>query len=257
MSDPLNSEPQLSLSSALRETLRGSTASGLAQGDRSIAEPTSPSGRRRGSSRRLLWLVVLIVAVIALATNPGWVRDVRDQFVPKRWGVVEPGKIYRSGQISGTLIRRMLQENHIARVVDLTIDNPDDRYHEAELSAIAELGIERQLFPLLADGTGDVKTYAAAVAAVAEAERAGKPVLVHCAAGTQRTGGVVATYRLLVQHKDPHEVFEELRRYKYEPRQSPKLLAYLNAHMPELANELVRHGTIESIPDPLPVLRAD
>jgi protein tyrosine/serine phosphatase len=198
-----------------------------------------------------------IVAAITLAFHPGWVRDVRDQFLPKRWGVVEPGKIYRSGQISGTLIKRMLEENHIERVVDLTMDNPADRYHEAELSAIKELGIERQLFPLLADGTGDVKTYAAAVAAVADAERAGHPVLVHCVAGTQRTGGVVATYRLLVQKKSPEEVFAELRHYKYDPRHSPKLMAYLNEHMPELADELVRHGTIESVPEPLPVLRAE
>lgn len=201
-------------------------------------------------------MAIPLIGVMA-AFGPGWVRDVRDQFLPKRWGVVEPGKIYRSGQISATLIKRMLKENHIERVVDLTLDTPGNRYHDAELKTIQELGIERQLFPLLADGTGDVKTYAAAVAAVAEAERDGKPVLVHCVAGTQRTGGVVATYRLLVQKKDPHEVFDELRHYKYDPRHSPKLLAYLNEHMPELAEELVLHGTIDQVPDPLPVLTAE
>lgn len=60
-------------------------------------------------------MAIPIVAAITLAFHPGWVRDVRDQFLPKRWGVVEPGKIYRSGQISGTLIKRMLEENHIER----------------------------------------------------------------------------------------------------------------------------------------------
>lgn len=195
--------------------------------------------------------------MIGLVANPGLVRDVRDQFIPKRWGVVEPGKIYRSGQISGRLIKEMLQEYQIARVVDLTLDNPNDRYHEAELAAISELGIERTLFPLISDGTGDVKIYAAAVAAVADAERSGKPVLVHCAAGTQRTGGVIATYRLLVQKKPPQEVLAEMRHYKYDPQQSPRLMAYLNEHMGELAEELVEHGTIDRVPEPLPVLQAE
>lgn len=208
-------------------------------------------------TRRRILLGCGIAVAVLLALNPGLVRDVRDQFVPKRWGVVEPGKIYRSGQISARLIKPLLEEHHIQRVVDLTLDIPGDRYHEAELAAIAELGIERELFPLLADGTGDVKTYAAAVAAVAAAERAGTPVLVHCVAGTQRTGGVVATYRLLVQKKDPAEVFAEMRTYKYDPHYSPKLLSYLNAHLGELADELVRLGTIERMPEPLPVLRAE
>lgn len=186
----------------------------------------------------------------------------RDQFIPKRWGVVEPGKIYRSGQISSRLIKKTLQEHHIQRVVDLTGDNIhagnlQDRYHDTERDAIEELGIERAVFPLISDGTGDVKVYAAAVAAVAEAERAGKPVLVHCAAGTQRTGGVVGLYRLLVQKKGPDEVLSEMRTYKYDPHQSPRLIAYLNEHMPELAEELVKHGTIDHVPEELPVLRAD
>lgn len=198
-----------------------------------------------------------MIGVVATAIEPGWVRDLRDQFLPKRWGVVEPGRIYRSGQISAHLIKQTLAEHRIGRVVDLTFDNPKDRYHEAELAAIAELGIERELFPLISDGTGDVAIYAGAVAAVAEAERAGTPVLVHCAAGTQRTGGVVALYRLLVQKKAPAEVLAEMRTYKYDPHQSPRLMAYLNEHMRELAQELVRLGTIGEIPEPLPVLSAD
>lgn len=232
-----------------------SLASLPAGGPRSARTPAGKAGPN--DRRRKLWIAGILFVVVGLALNPGLVRDVRDQFLPKRWGVVEPGKIFRSGQISGRLIKEMLQEYRIARVVDLTLDNPKDRYHEAELAAISELGIERTLYPLISDGTGDVKIYAAAVAAVAEAERAGKPVLVHCAAGTQRTGGVIATYRLLVQKKPPREVLEEMRQYKYNPDQSPRLMAYLNAHMEELAEELVEHGTIDHVPDQIPVLQAE
>ncbi len=151
----------------------------------------------------------------------------------------------------------MLLTHHIQRVVDLTFDNPYDKNHVAELAAIEELGIERKLCPLLSDGTGDVHIYAQAVAEVADAARQGKPVLVHCAAGTQRTGGVVALYRLLVEGKSPEFVFDEMREYKYDPQYSPKLLHYVNEHIGEIAEDLVRNGTIRRVPEPLPQISAD
>jgi protein tyrosine/serine phosphatase len=199
----------------------------------------------------------VVIAVGILAWNHREVTALRDRFIPKRWGVVEEGTIYRSGQLSRHLVREMLQQHHIQRVVDLTFDNPDDANHEAELAAIAELGIERRLCPLLSDGTGDVHIYAKAVAAVTEAAREGQPVLVHCAAGAQRTGGVVALFRLLVQGKSPTFAFAEMKKYKYDPHSSPLLLEYLNAHIGEIAEDLVRDGTIERVPDPLPQLRAE
>lgn len=192
-----------------------------------------------------------------LAVNHEQVTAWRDRFVPKRWGVVEEGRIYRSGQLSRPLVKQMLQTHKIRVVVDLTFDNPNDLNHVAELAAIAELGIERKLCPLLSDGTGDVHIYAQAVSAVAEAARQGKPVLVHCAAGTQRTGGVVALYRLLVQGKPAEFAFAEMRKYKYDPRYSPNLLNYVNEHIADIAADLVRDGTIERVPNPLPRLNAD
>jgi len=199
--------------------------------------------------------VLLVAGVIAV--NHEQVTALRDRFVPKRWGVVEEGKIYRSGQLSAPLVRQMLRDHNIQVVVDLTFDNPNDRNHVAELAAIAGLGIERKLCPLLSDGTGDVHIYAQAVSEVAAAARQGKPVLVHCAAGTQRTGGVVALYRMLVQGKSPAFAFAEMQKYKYDPRYSPNLLNYVNDHIAEIAADLVRDGTIEQIPDPLPRLNAD
>jgi protein tyrosine/serine phosphatase len=219
--------------------------------------PGSLGGPRRTLRRRLFLAAAVVVVAGIVAVNHRQVTALRDRFVPKRWGVVEEGKIYRSGQLSRHLVRQMLQGHHIARVVDLTFDNPDDANHEAELAAIAELGIERRLCPLLSDGTGDVHIYAQAVAAVAEAAREGKPVLVHCAAGAQRTGGVVALYRLLVQGKSPEFTFAEMRKYRYDPRTSPLLLEYVNAHIAEIAADLVRDGTLERVPDPLPQLRAE
>jgi protein tyrosine/serine phosphatase len=201
----------------------------------------------------LIITAVFVVAAI-VAVNHEQVTAVRDRFIPKRFGVVDEGKIYRSGQISRHLIKDVLQTHHIQTVVDLTFDNPEDANHTAEIAAIAELGIERKLCPLDSDGTGDVHIYAQAVSAVAAAARQGKPVLVHCVAGAQRTGGVVALYRLLIEGRSPEFVLDEMQRYKYDPRRSPALQQYLNAHIGEIADDLVRDGTIVNVPTPLPKL---
>jgi len=87
-----------------------------------------------------------------------------------------------------------------------------------------------------------------------ERREKGKPVLVHCAAGTQRTGGVVAFYRLLVERKSPEFTFAEMRQYNYDPQRSPKLLKYVNDHIAEVAEDLVRDRIIDRAPDPLPRL---
>jgi protein tyrosine/serine phosphatase len=213
-----------------------------------------PPVQAQRSLRKAAIFAGVFVSAGLVAVNHEQVTALRDRFIPKRWGVVEEGRIYRSGQLSAPLVGPMLKDHQIGVVVDLTFDNPNDHNHVAELAAIAELGIERKLCPLLSDGTGDVHIYAEAVSAVAKAAREGKPVLVHCAAGTQRTGGVVALYRLLVQGKSPEFAFAEMRKYKYDPHYSPHLLAYLNEHLAEIATDLVRDGTIELVPDPLPLI---
>lgn len=215
----------------------------------------NPATRAAWSVRRRRLTLFAVIAVVAIvAINHRQVTALRDRFIPKRWGVVEEGQIFRSAQLSRYLVKETLERNHVQVVVDLTWDDPAEVNHEAELRAIAELGIERGLFPLKGDGTGDVHIYAAAVAAVARAVREKKPVLVHCFAGAHRTGGVVALYRLLVQGKSPDFVFREMQKYKYDPALSPILLEYLNEHIGEIAEDLVRDGTIAAVPSPLPRL---
>jgi protein tyrosine/serine phosphatase len=236
-----------------RTSAKTGELTGASHGVLPIASQSAKSGRRR--TRWVIAAIAILIGVIA--ANHRQVTALRDRFIPKRWGVVEEGKIYRSGQLSRQLVRETLEAHGIQTVVDLTWDDPSEPNHVAELAAIAERRIERKLCPLQPDGTGDVHIYAQAVAAVARAAREGKPVLVHCAAGTQRTGGVVAFYRLLVEGKSPEFTFAEMRKYHYDPRHSPKLLRYVNEHIAEIAEDLVRDGIIERIPAPLPRLSAN
>ncbi len=165
--------------------------------------------------------------------------------------MVEAGQIYRSGQLHPALVRETLAENDIDVVVDLQYweDKPG---HLAERDAVAALGIEQHRFPLDGNGTGDIEHYALAIQEIHAAVEAGQPVLVHCAAGSQRTGGVIAAYRTLVQGKPVDVAVAEMERYDWDPEDDTILLEYLDENIATLAQRLVALGVIDAVPDPLP-----
>ncbi len=200
-----------------------------------------------------------IVAGILIVGAAIWVWDelIKYRVIAKRWGEVVPGQIYRSGQISQWMVKKSLKNHDIQVVIDLTgaypgwVDQPDQ---QAEKKAIEKLDIAHYRYPLGGDGTGDIRMYAEAIATLARCERDGKPVLIHCAAGAQRAGGVVATYRMLVRKESPQVAYSEMRRYGWKPEKSQILVDYVNENMPELARLLVARGVLAEIPNPLPVL---
>lgn len=206
------------------------------------------------SGRRLVGgvgVVLLAAGLGALVWN-GWLQD---RLIPKRWGVVVEGSIYRSGRLPPSLLKKMLVQHQIRRIVDLTLSDPADAGQQAEKAVAAELSLEYLNYPLYGSGVGEVSNYAQAIAAMVAAKREGKPVLVHCFAGTQRTGGVVAAYRILVEKRSCAEVYAELIRYGWNPKKDRILLDFLNQHMRELAERLLEMSVIEAVPDPLPFLK--
>ena len=215
--------------------------------------PDIPQGQSlAGCKRRRLLFAGL--AVLVAAGILCWTSVLKDRIIPKRFGVVERQRIYRCGQLSAPLVKKVLAEHNIRVIVDLTSDDPNNADQQAEEKAAAELNIKTLRFPLGGNGTGDVNEYAGAVIAIADAQKNNLPVLVHCAAGAQRTGGVIAVYRLLVQKKDPAFVIGEMKRYGWNPKSNPALLPFLNSNMAELARLLKQAGVIDKIPEPLPEL---
>lgn len=204
---------------------------------------------KKRNIQRIILALVLVGASVWL-----WHDVVRDRVIPKRWGCVEQGAIYRSGQLSASLVEKTLKAHHIQVIISLTGEKPNDPDHIAEKQAADKLGIELLRFGLGGDGTGDIEHYAQAIAAIVKAKKEGKAVEVHCAAGTQRTGGVIACYRLLVLHDPKDDVIREMQAYDWDPQDNPKLVPYINENMHTLATRLVELGVIASVPDPLPLL---
>jgi len=184
-------------------------------------------------ARKLYWLRRLIAAlVVAIGISYVWTAYTKNRFYPVNFGVVEPG-IFRSGQLSRAVVRDVLQKNHIEVIVNLCAPDPKDGNIAAEEKAAAELGIDRRSFPLRGDGRGDPNMYIKAVQSIIEARKAGKPVLVHCAAGAQRTSGVIAAYQVIIEGKSEEAAFQEARRYLYDPKHNPYLRPYFDSHLAE------------------------
>lgn len=205
--------------------------------------------------RRVGWRIHALRTALIVGCVGGGILGFRfydKTFVPKNLGVVEPGVIYRSGQIQDQLIAGVLRDHGIRAVVNLQGPEHDNPDQVAESQVIAALGLEGFRFPMRGDGVGTVETYARAVEQLALASRTGRPTLIHCAAGSQRTGGTVACYRLLVRGDDPADVFAEALRYDWEPRKDTEWPAWLNANMAAIAARLVELGVIEAVPEVLP-----
>ncbi|MAX36913.1 MAG: hypothetical protein CME33_10155 [Gimesia sp.] len=204
-------------------------------------------------SRKLLKLALILCACIATGVLI-WEELLEDRVVAKRFGVVEPGKIYRSGQISSYLIEPVLSENKIEKVIALNGSDLQKPYLKTEVETAKKLHIDHQVLYLIGDGTGDVEDYAEAVAEIMRCEKAGKPVLVHCAAGAQRTGGVIAAYRMLVQKKTPEEAYQELLQYDWKPHKDQALIDYLNQNLTRLSRLLEEKIEWYEPPATIPVI---
>lgn len=207
--------------------------------------------------RKRYWVAIGLIGAFCLFAY-WWLDGGRYRFKPRRFGVVQVGTVYRSGQIHPNLIEGVLREHRIRVIVDLATDQPGDEAAGAERAAAERLGIRMVDIPdLNGDGIGPITSYAQALDAVVAAERAHEPVLVHCAAGSQRTGAAIAWYRMLVQGWSGARAHADFQKYQRWHAKSKGLVPYVNQHMAALAADLVQRGVIERVPDPLPVFRSD
>lgn len=163
------------------------------------------------------------LALLVLGGAITWNKYIRDYFVPRNFGVVKAGAIYRSGRLTSPVLRQLHEDYHLRTIIDLSAFEP--QYPEADEQQLAdELGIERFRFSLVGDGTGDPNNYVAALKLMTDPAR--QPVLVHCSAGAQRTSAAVILYRHIVQGMSVQESYPESFEFKHDPDDF-RLLAYL------------------------------
>ncbi len=204
------------------------------------------------SLRRIFATVALIVALATAWFT--WKDLISPRVIPKRFGIVVDHTFYRSGRIHPALLPKVLDRYGIDDIVTLTYPADTSQYQLVEQRLSNARGIRLQRFSLEGNGTGDPAQVVGALVAIHSAITRGDQVLVHCASGSERTGGVVYLYRTLVLGESPASAYEELLDYGHRPARNPKLETFLNANMAYFADTLVQRGVIASTPASLPFL---
>jgi protein tyrosine/serine phosphatase len=153
---------------------------------------------------------------------------------PRRFGVVVEGKIYRSGRIDPVSLQWVAQQSGIKTVVDLGAFVDGSAEDRAIAEAAEALGLKRYVFRLRGTGAGDPQRYVDALRVLRD--ESAYPVLVHCAAGAQRTGACVLLYRHLFEGEPVREAYRETIECGH-PAGEWRLLAYIAENM-----ETIRQG---------------
>src|SRR5205085_9258034 len=112
---------------------------------------------------------------------------------------VIPGKVYRSAQLGRQKLERVIAEKHIRTVVNLRGCCPDMDWYRADAAATHAAGASLEDLAFSAKR----RPHPGEVARLIEVfDRTEYPVLLHCAAGADRTGLASAVALLLLTGSD-------------------------------------------------------
>jgi protein tyrosine/serine phosphatase len=115
------------------------------------------------------------------------------------FNTVVAGEIYRSGQLSATQIADYTEEYGIRTIINLRGDNTGRAWYDDEVTEAARLNISHIDFAISARRE---LTAAQAATLVALMRNARKPILIHCQAGSDRTGLASALYLAAIKKSD-------------------------------------------------------
>lgn len=143
------------------------------------------------TSKRVATVVIVIAAaaIIGLAVKYG-----RYHIIAKRFATVEAGKLYRSGELERGPLERVVEDHEIRTILTLLQPQPGDRLQQVEREVCEARKIELIRIGMPGDGCARFELLEKAADIIADDSK--RPLLVHCAAGVQRTGAVYAVWRM-------------------------------------------------------------
>ena len=186
-----------------------------------------------------------IVALCALITSLYiLIEEVRPRVFPKRFGEVVENEIFRSGRIHEDIYSSVLKDNEIDVIISFTERKPNHNWQLHEIEIAEDLDIPIYRFPLKGDGTGNPAEYQKALVKLKQEENAGKKILLHCAAGTNRTGGAVFLYRTIFEEIADDKAISEMKLYDFSVNDNEHLIPYLKDIRPSVESALRQEGLL-------------
>lgn len=200
--------------------------------------------------------IVIVVAVVLAGAAGAWlaVESRRNRPVWDHFDVVKPGILYRSGQLTGEQLKDAIARHRIRTVVNFQVPG-DGVEHERAVARV--MGVDFLNLPMPGDGFGDEAQFREVLKACDDIDR--RPVLVHCARGTCRTGAAVALYRYERDGWTVDDVAAEMTRQSYKEGWLPGYVYAMAKNKPvrDIFEPKVSHDRNLPAPPPTPSPKPD
>ncbi len=157
-------------------------------------------------------ILLALILTALLGGAIGWliIEDRSNRLVWDHFDAVKHGRLYRSGQLTSDQLTEAIASLRLRTIVSFQTPSPQvDREREI----CKGLGVDFLNLPMPGDGFGQEAQFRAVLKAVDDIDR--RPVLVHCARGTCRTGAAVALYRFERDGWTIDDVSAEMKRQTY------------------------------------------
>lgn len=119
---------------------------------------------------------------------------------------IDPGKYYRSGQLTGKEFEELIKKRGIKTIINLRGPSTDYWYQD-ELATANRFGVTHIDIAMSAKRLPHRKDLIKLLESFETAER---PILVHCQGGADRTGEATAIYQMLYMGKTKSEALKML-----------------------------------------------
>lgn len=169
----------------------------------------------------------MLLAVLAVAAAVYAAKYGRRLVGVDNFGVVEEGRIYRSGQVMPWQLEKLIRTRGLRTVIAAREAEAWPALMRWEEEACRRGGARWVRFEMPGDGRGTFEQYDAALAILRDPTNL--PALVHCARGSYRTGAIVASYRVLEQGWSEDDAFREMDLYRAD-KKDRVLVPYLREY---------------------------
>jgi protein tyrosine phosphatase (PTP) superfamily phosphohydrolase (DUF442 family) len=160
--------------------------------------------RKQRIFRVVAWLVAIPLVYVLFLAAPYFKSALLDH----NFHAVVPGRFYRSAEMSGEALGRLIDEHGIKGVLDLRLSGDDPGPDgETEADVAARHGAEYRNVSMTSSRTSQRTRILRMLDAFDELPT---PILVHCTSGSERSGVASAIWLMEKEHRPPSEARGQL-----------------------------------------------